>query len=116
MQEPTDLDTRAVTRFAGYLVVAAVVIHLLMWGLFAFLRAHEAAGDRPPLAVAGELPPEPRLRTAPRDDMRGIRETEERRLGSYGWVDRPAGVVHIPIERAIDLTAERGLPVRIEVR
>lgn len=34
------------------------------------------------------------------------------RLSTYGWVDRSAGSVHIPIERAIELTAQRGLPVR----
>jgi hypothetical protein len=33
-------------------------------------------------------------------------------LSTYGWVDRPAGVVRIPIDRAIDITLERGFPVR----
>ncbi len=37
-----------------------------------------------------------------------IREAQRRRLESYGWVDRPGGVIHIPIDRAIDLfLAER---------
>jgi len=27
-------------------------------------------------------------------------------------VDRPAGAIHIPIERAMDLLIERGLPAR----
>jgi hypothetical protein len=35
-----------------------------------------------------------------------------RRLSSYGWVDREAGIVRIPIDRAMDLLAERGLPAR----
>jgi hypothetical protein len=33
------------------------------------------------------------------------RERREERLRSYGWVDRPAGVVHLPIERAMELVA-----------
>jgi hypothetical protein len=33
-------------------------------------------------------------------------------LKSYGWIDRDKGVVHIPIDRAIEILAERGLPVR----
>jgi DNA-binding GntR family transcriptional regulator len=33
-------------------------------------------------------------------------------LHSYGWVDRDAGIVRIPIERAIEILAERGLPTR----
>lgn len=28
------------------------------------------------------------------------------RLGSYGWIDRSAGVAHIPIDRAMDLVAK----------
>ena len=33
-------------------------------------------------------------------------------LNNYGWVDKEAGVIRIPIERAIELTLERGLPTR----
>jgi len=42
------------------------------------------------------------------------RYPRERRdvLYSYGWVDEKAGTVHIPIERAMDLIVQRGLPVR----
>jgi hypothetical protein len=34
---------------------------------------------------------------------------ERERLSTYGWMDRSAGVVHVPIERAMDLIAVRGL-------
>jgi hypothetical protein len=36
-------------------------------------------------------------------EERGLvqRAGEEARLGTYGWVDRPNGVVHTPIERAM---------------
>jgi hypothetical protein len=38
-------------------------------------------------------------------------ETEERAaLTTYGWVDRKSGVVRMPIERAMELLVERGLP------
>ncbi len=33
-------------------------------------------------------------------------------MHSYGWVDQPAGVVRIPIDRAMELLAQRGLPTR----
>ena len=42
--------------------------------------------------------------------MKELREEEAARLSSYGWVDRPAGVAHIPIDRAMAILAERGLP------
>jgi hypothetical protein len=36
------------------------------------------------------------------------------RLVGYGWVDREAGIVRLPIERAMELLLERGLPTRPE--
>jgi len=29
----------------------------------------------------------------------------EEHLHGYGWVDRPAGIVHVPVDRALDLIA-----------
>lgn len=39
---------------------------------------------------------------------RGLRDREARleRLGSYGWVDRRAGVAHIPIDQAMELVVK----------
>ena len=34
--------------------------------------------------------------------------TQRQRLDRYGWVNRKAGVVHIPIDRAIELELQRG--------
>ena len=56
-------------------------------------------------ATTRTVPPEPRLQVTPSQDLDAIRKAEIDRLSSYGWVDRKAGVVHIPIERAIDLVA-----------
>ena len=58
------------------------------------------------------MPPEPRLQTNPRADLRDLRAHEDLVLGTYGWVDKPAGVVRIPIDEAMKITLQRGLPVR----
>jgi hypothetical protein len=44
--------------------------------------------------------------------LNDIRLREENILSTYGWADQNAGTVHIPIDRAMDLLAQRGLPVR----
>jgi hypothetical protein len=44
--------------------------------------------------------------------MKELRQIEAPLLHSYEWIDKNAGSVRIPIERAIDLLAERGLPYR----
>jgi hypothetical protein len=37
---------------------------------------------------------------------------QSQKLNSYGWVDQRKGIFHIPIERAMDLILQRGLPTR----
>jgi len=44
--------------------------------------------------------------------LKQLRATEDAILTTYGWVDREKGIVRIPIDRAIDLLATRGLPTR----
>ena len=56
--------------------------------------------------------PEPRLEEDERAELNDIRVPEEDRLNSYGWADEKAGTVHIPIERAMQLIVQRGLPTR----
>jgi hypothetical protein len=114
--ETTDVDIRAVFGFGAALVVVAAGLHVLVWLLFGYFTSRETQRMPPeyPLAVSltDRTPPEPRLQTAPREDLRDLRASEAAVLGSYGWVDKNAGVVRIPIEEAIRLTLQRGLPVR----
>ena len=112
--ETSDVSIGAIVKFGIGLTVAAVVIHVGLWGLFRVLDAREAKRDRPipPLAAAGlrRTPPEPRLETDALAARRRMLAEERAALTTYGWVDRNAGVVRVPIERAMDLLVERGLP------
>jgi len=58
------------------------------------------------------LPPQPRLQVKPGADLRSYCGDQMQKLDTYGWVDPENGVVRIPIDRAIDVTIERGLPAR----
>ena len=62
--------------------------------------------------MRARLPPMPRLQSAPITDLKDMRAAEDQILSGYGWVDQQHGVVRIPIDRAIDLLAQRGLPAR----
>jgi hypothetical protein len=57
------------------------------------------------------LPPAPRLETSSGQEFPILHATQEAELNSYGWVDRQKGVVHIPVERAMELIAKSNLPV-----
>jgi hypothetical protein len=114
--EESDVNVGPVFGFAGALMIAVTVISFIVWVLFQFFAAREGQKTTPeyPLAVQQEnrLPPEPRLQTNPRQDLSDLRAQEDQILRSYGWVDRNAGVVRIPIELAMKLMLERGLPAR----
>jgi hypothetical protein len=56
--------------------------------------------------------PKPNLELDPHTDLVALRRREDSELESYGWIDRKSGMVRIPIDRAMDLLAQRGLPVR----
>jgi hypothetical protein len=69
--------------------------------------------QRPSNAIApqnGAPSPEPRLQVDEVRDLGRLHEHEDSILNSYGWVDQKAGIVRIPIERAMDIVAQRGLP------
>ena len=123
--EPQDLSAKGVFSFLAGLAIMGVVIYFILLGMYRFLDKYEAKRQPPtsPLATrvastphgvmpdAGMKFPEPRLEVNERTEIGDFRQREADRLNSYGWVDQKAGVVHIPIERAMQLIAQQGLPV-----
>ena len=114
--EESDVNIRAILGFGAALIVVAAVVHLLIYVLFGYFDSREGVkvpAEYPLAASQGHHePPEPRLQTDPRQDLSDLRAREDDLLRSYSWVDRNAGVVRIPIDEAIKLTLERGLPSR----
>ena len=114
--EHSDVNIRGILAFGVALIVVGVFIHFAVWVLFKYFDSREAQQTpaQYPLAAtqASRVPPEPRLQTNPRQDLADLRAREDETLGTYGWVDKNASVVRIPIEEAIKKTLERGLPAR----
>lgn len=113
--ETSDAEIGPLLKFAVFLTVVVVVVSVLTIGLYNYLDARELAEKAPryPLSTAQRpLPPAPRLQTHPFMDVQQLRREEQRFLNRYTWVDRGAGVVRIPVDRAIEVLAERGLPYR----
>jgi hypothetical protein len=117
----------------GYETVDANVRSLVGWGIgvFALLAAgvivsavvfhyfvtHQTLGPpASPFENVRALPPRPALQVTPARDLRQYLDRQDAVLNSYGWVDQKAGVVRIPISRAMQLLLQKGLPVRGESR
>jgi hypothetical protein len=116
--EARDIDARLLVRFAAALIVVMVAVTLVLVALFRHFSVLAARSDPPapplPRYEAGLSAPEPRLQTRPAQDLARLRAEEGAALNGYGWVDEQAGILHIPIGRAMELTVERGLPARAE--
>ena len=113
--EESDVNVRAILAFGLALLVAGAIVHLLLALLFGYFTREAARVPRVyPLAAQHEeqQPPQPRLQSHPREDMNQLRRREDAILGSYGWVDKTGGVARIPIDEAMKLTVQRGLPTR----
>lgn len=115
--EHTDIDPAIGYQFGIWLVVSMIISVLIVYGTFYLFDGQRVARDvetrQFPLAV-GQVKeaPAPRLQTQPFKDVYMLRQDAGERLESYGWADEANGIVHIPIDRAIDLTLQRGLPAR----
>lgn len=115
--EHTDIDPSVGYRFGFWLAISMLVGAAIVYGTYAFLvsrgEAQDAAARNYPLAQGvSQEPPAPRLQTQPFKDVMQLKGDQRALLHSYGWLDKANGVVHIPIERAMSLTLERGLPAR----
>jgi hypothetical protein len=114
--EERDVSPRPIAiAVIGLAVVsaAAFVAMLVLFNVIAKLQAEWTAKPSPLAASYGaKEPPAPRLQTNPLQDLLDLRARDAAALQGDAWIDRDAGTVRIPIARAIEVLAERGLPAR----
>lgn len=117
--ESRTFNVRLVLLTMAGMIVAGFIVHFFVAGMWALLDSRSRAADqgqKPMLSyqeMGGQprpLPPEPRLQPDPVSDLHRMRDAEDNVLQTYGWQDKDAGVVRIPVARALDLIAQRGLP------
>ena len=109
-----DVNIRAVFRFGFWLGAGVVAVTLAMLVLFRSLEKVDRASDTvlSPIVAANlaRTPPEPRLEPFPLAPGQRLRAEEDAILTTYAWVDRKGGVARIPIDRALEILVQRGLP------
>jgi hypothetical protein len=108
------VSIRAIALFGVGLLFLGIAVHFV---LVALMNVFSAERSRPlgvarPLSDVLRQSAEPSLQAAPAQDLEAFRKAEDKVLNEYKWIDKTHGVVRIPIERAMDLVAERGLAAR----
>jgi hypothetical protein len=121
----TDLGSNKIFLFLiGFAVFGAFIL-FVSWGVFRYFGdfrliprvAGPANIARPAVLPSGDPAlrfPTPALQVNEPADLNKFIAANQELLNEYGWVNQQTGVVRIPIERAIDLVAQRGLPVRAD--
>ena len=113
--EPRDANITGLLQFAFWMaVLLAVTLLGMRWTFDYFKKAMPLGETASPLLKQGqrELPPSPRLQVHPRQELVDYCEIQQKAVHSYGWVNQESGIVHIPVDRAMDLILAKGLPAR----
>jgi Na+-transporting methylmalonyl-CoA/oxaloacetate decarboxylase gamma subunit len=134
--ERSDASVTGIAVFLVSLLIFVAVVGMLCYGIGKVINAHMNKEDGPnskwtktvDVRQLGNMPsspelqnkmaeitqtfPTPRLLTDDGDqDVADLHAREDLLLNNYSWVDQSKGTVRIPIEQAIQLIAQRGLPV-----
>lgn len=134
--EKSDVGVTGILVFIMSLGIFVAVTGLLCYGIGHVMNAHMNREDGPnskwtktvDVRQLGNLPSNPELQNkiaeitqtfpTPRlltddgnQDVANLHAREDILLDNYSWVDKSKGTVRIPIERAMELIAQRGLPV-----
>ncbi len=114
--EKRDANAKWIFGIVAFLLIAGLIMHFVLAGMM------ERLGKKPPPTDAWngvrrsdatlQAKDVAQLQIVPAADLEDFRAKEETELNSYGWINRTAGVVRIPIARAMELLLERRLPVR----
>jgi hypothetical protein len=104
--EQTEVSVRLIVVSLAGLAIVTFFVFLLVVGIFRYFYDTEKTGES---LRQGVIPPEPRIEVAPYEQLQQLRVKEDHVLNTYAWVDKQAGTVRVPIDRAIELLAAKGL-------
>jgi len=98
------------------LAFTVAIVGLVVYGVFQYLETHPetSAPANPMSAEESQIPPAPRIEEHPAIEIQQLHAQENSILSTYGWTNKKAGVVRIPIDRAMELQLKRGFPTRKE--
>jgi hypothetical protein len=134
--ETTDAQLSPIVKFAFWLLVVVAITFVGTYGVMRAMQEAPAFGDDTephPLAVLNDpIPPAPHL-----EMQRGVKQgwdgklvelakpqpfttrmwsdvkvEAQKKISTYGWIDQDAKIVHVPIERAMELSLQKGFPVQ----
>ncbi|MEY2880425.1 MAG: hypothetical protein RLZZ15_2805 [Verrucomicrobiota bacterium] len=105
MSDSADHSARPVSVVTTLAIVALCGLFLLV-----VCRFYQPATAAPQNSQAENLPADLAWKATPatrRAALNELRAAQQKQAATYAWADKNAGVVQLPIERAMQLTAEK---------
>ena len=100
-----EIDVRRILEIGAWLAAITVAAGIVGFFIYKGLGGWSERSDPKPSPLAeAAIPvevPSPRLQVTPELDLQALRRENQERLGSWGWVDKSAGVAHMPVDEAI---------------
>lgn len=110
--ETTEANARTLMWFGVGLLGLIVFGFLVTEGAFHYFVGHTKFAHPTTLFTKEQMPPAPLIQEHPGEQLQSYLKQQDSILNSYGWVDRKAGIVQIPISQAMNDLLNKGLPVR----
>lgn len=114
--ETRDANARWILAVILFLLVFGLSLHAILAWFLSALKQGTTPTDRwrpvQPAVQQAARASFPVLQVSAPLDLQAFRAGEDAELGSYGWINKTSGVVRIPIERAMELVLQQGLPTR----
>jgi hypothetical protein len=125
LPESSGINPKPILVFLGVLAASTILVFVFIYGMLWGLKELERRNQGQPASYVGtgrKLPPPPRLQGAPAGEdtnpsklplieMRDYRDQVDNQAKSYGYINKEAGLAHIPLDRAKELVIEQGYPV-----
>jgi hypothetical protein len=110
--ESRDADVRSLMWFGVGLLGLIVFGFIVTEVAFRYFVGQEKFVPPTALFTKEQMPPPPLIQEHVGDELQDYLRQEKQALQSYGWVDRKAGIVRVPISQAMNMLLQKGLPVR----
>ena len=121
--EKADVQATTIYWYLGALAISVILSYVVCVYVLRLTTKIAVEYDTPPPVIRQEMgsafedmPPEPRLQGVPghsndpQTDLRLKIETDTEANQKYGWIDQNAGIAQIPVQDAMKIIAEKGLP------
>ncbi len=99
--EKKEVSIKIIVETLIGLTISVAVACVVVWAVFYLFKVKNPDRISADSGLT-QYPPSPTLQVHPADELKDLRTMEDQVLNGYRWVDPKTGIVHIPIEKAID--------------